>query len=50
MENRGGDNVQATLKVRPFYSGRDFHSTQRENGSFNLAAEVRNERRSLSIL
>jgi len=24
----GGDNVQATLKVRPFYSGRDFHSTQ----------------------
>jgi predicted glycogen debranching enzyme len=40
----GGDNVQATLKVRPFYSGRDFHSTQRENGSFNFAADVRNER------
>jgi predicted glycogen debranching enzyme len=28
-----------TLKVRPFFSGRDFHSTQHENGAFRFGAE-----------
>ncbi len=27
---------EATLRIRPFFSGRDFHSTQHENGSFRF--------------
>src|SRR5207249_2475206 len=33
-----------TLRVRPFLSGRDFHSTHHENGSFKFAAEQDGER------
>jgi predicted glycogen debranching enzyme len=32
------------LKVRPFLSGRDFHSTHHENGSFKFDAEQNGER------
>lgn len=32
------------LKVRPFLSGRDFHSTHHENGSFHFEAEQNGER------
>jgi predicted glycogen debranching enzyme len=32
------------LKVRPFLSGRDFHSTHHENGSFKFLAERDHER------
>jgi predicted glycogen debranching enzyme len=32
------------LKVRPFLSGRDFHSTHHENGSFRFEADKRGER------
>ena len=32
------------LKVRPFLSGRDFHSTHHENGAFKFAAEQNGER------
>ena len=32
------------LKVRPFLSGRDFHSTHHENGSFKFEAEQSGER------
>jgi predicted glycogen debranching enzyme len=32
------------LKVRPFLSGRDFHSTHHENGSFKFEAEQKGER------
>jgi predicted glycogen debranching enzyme len=34
----------AKLKVRPFLSGRDFHSTHHENGSFKFAADQSGER------
>jgi predicted glycogen debranching enzyme len=34
----------ATLKVRPLLSGRDFHSTHHENGSFKFVAERDGER------
>jgi predicted glycogen debranching enzyme len=34
----------AKLKVRPFLSGRDFHSTHHENGSFKFLADQSNER------
>ena len=34
----------AKLKVRPFFSGRDFHSTHHENGSFKFVAEQKGER------
>jgi predicted glycogen debranching enzyme len=37
-------NVSAKLKVRPFLSGRDFHSTHHENSAFRFAAEMRSER------
>jgi predicted glycogen debranching enzyme len=37
-----GDS-DATLKVRPFLSGRDFHSTHHENGSFRFDAEQKGE-------
>ena len=33
-----------TLKVRPFLSGRNFHSTHHENGAFRFAAEQNGER------
>jgi predicted glycogen debranching enzyme len=32
------------LKVRPFFSGRDFHSTHHENGSFKFEADQSGER------
>jgi predicted glycogen debranching enzyme len=32
------------LRVRPFLSGRDFHSTHHENGAFKFAAEQNGER------
>src|SRR5438874_8133056 len=32
------------LRVRPFLSGRDFHSTQHENGSFKFVADQNGER------
>src|SRR5262249_34348092 len=32
------------LKVRPFLSGRDFHSTHHENGAFRFVAEQNRER------
>jgi len=32
------------LKVRPFLSGRDFHSTHHENGAFKFVAEKNGER------
>jgi predicted glycogen debranching enzyme len=31
------------LRVRPFFSGRDFHSLQHENGAFRFAAEEKGE-------
>jgi predicted glycogen debranching enzyme len=34
----------AKLKVRPFLSGRDFHSTHHENGAFRLEADQSGER------
>jgi predicted glycogen debranching enzyme len=36
--------VDVKLKVRPFLSGRDFHSTHHENGAFKFAAEQSGER------
>src|ERR1700751_3727818 len=38
------DAIPAKLKVRPFFSGRDFHSTHHENGAFKLVAEQDGER------
>jgi predicted glycogen debranching enzyme len=38
------DDSDLKLKVRPFLSGRDFHSTHHENGSFKFAAEQDGER------
>jgi predicted glycogen debranching enzyme len=38
------DAIPAKLKVRPFFSGRDFHSIHHENGSFKFAAEQNGER------
>ena len=35
---------QASLIVRPFLSGRDFHGTHHENGALNFAAEVAGDR------
>jgi len=37
-------NIDLKLKVRPFLSGRDFHSTHHENGSFRFDAEQNGER------
>jgi predicted glycogen debranching enzyme len=34
----------ASLLVRPFLSGRDFHATHHENGVFNSAAEIAGDR------
>jgi predicted glycogen debranching enzyme len=43
-----GSTIPATadlkLKVRPFLSGRDFHSTHHENGAFRFGAEQNGER------
>jgi predicted glycogen debranching enzyme len=38
------DEVPITLNVRPFLSGRDFHSTHHENGAFKFSAEQNGER------
>jgi predicted glycogen debranching enzyme len=38
------DVVSAKLKVRPFLSGRDFHSTHHENSAFKFVAEQNGER------
>jgi predicted glycogen debranching enzyme len=40
----GSEDPAITLKVRPFLSGRDFHSTHHENGSFKFIAEQDAER------
>jgi len=37
-------NGSASLFVRPFLSGRDFHGTHHENGALNFAAEVAGDR------
>jgi predicted glycogen debranching enzyme len=39
----GGGRGDVSLKVRPFLSGRDFHSTHHENGSFRFEAEQSGE-------
>jgi predicted glycogen debranching enzyme len=38
------DDTTIRLKVRPFLSGRDFHSTHHENGAFKFGAEQNGER------
>jgi len=38
------DDATIKLKVRPFLSGRDFHSTHHENGAFKFDAEQNGER------
>ena len=40
----GMDAAEIKLKVRPFLSGRDFHSTHHENSSFKFEAEQTGER------
>jgi len=40
----GSEESAITLNVRPFLSGRDFHSTHRENGAFKFGAEQGGER------
>src|SRR5215467_14427458 len=37
------DSIPAKLRVRPFFSGRDFHSTHHENGAFKFVAEQNGE-------
>jgi predicted glycogen debranching enzyme len=37
-------NGPASLLVRPFLSGRDFHATHHENGLFNFGAEIAGDR------
>jgi glycogen debranching enzyme, archaeal type, putative len=39
-----GNDREVKLRVRPFLSGRDFHSTHHENGSFKFEAEQSGER------
>src|SRR5205807_594389 len=36
-------NTEAKLEVRPFFSGRDFHSLQSENDAFRFDAETNGE-------
>jgi predicted glycogen debranching enzyme len=36
--------AQATLTVKPFFSGRDYHSLQRENGAFRFDPAIGNGR------
>jgi predicted glycogen debranching enzyme len=38
------DEGPIILNVRPFFSGRDFHSTHHENGAFRFSAEQNGER------
>src|SRR5438552_2176751 len=38
------DSTSVKLKVRLFFSGRDFHSTHHENGSFRFQVDVSGER------
>jgi len=38
------DSTPVKLKVRPFFSGRDFHSAHHENGSFRFQIHVSGER------
>jgi len=38
------DAIPVKLKVRPFLSGRDFHSTHHENGAFKFFADQNGER------
>jgi len=38
------DRSSMILRVRPFLSGRDFHSTHHENGSFRFEVEVNGQR------
>jgi predicted glycogen debranching enzyme len=38
------DGAPIILNVRPFLSGRDFHSTHRENGAFKFSAQQNGER------
>src|SRR5437773_11639790 len=38
------NDADLKLKVRPFLSGRDFHSTHHENGSFKFSGEQSDER------
>src|SRR5205823_2099102 len=38
------DSTAVKLKVQPFFSGRDFHSTHHENGSFRFQVDVSGER------
>jgi predicted glycogen debranching enzyme len=40
----GTDDSHLKLRVRPFLSGRDFHSTHHENTSFRFEAEQKGER------
>jgi predicted glycogen debranching enzyme len=40
----GGDSGPVKLKVRPFFSGRDFHSAHHENASFRFQVDVSGER------
>jgi glycogen debranching enzyme len=37
-------NAAASLLVRPFLSGRDFHATHHENGLLNFSAEIAEDR------
>jgi hypothetical protein len=39
----GGSSASARLRIRPLLSGRDFHSTHHENGSFRFEATRRLE-------
>jgi predicted glycogen debranching enzyme len=39
-----GNDLDVKLTVRPFLSGRDFHSTHHENGAFKFVAEQNSER------
>ena len=39
-----GATQPATLRVRPFFSGRDYHALQHENGAFRFAPEGRDGR------
>ena len=44
LDQPGSTPPATTLKVRPFFSGRDFHSTHHENGSFRFQVDVSGER------
>jgi predicted glycogen debranching enzyme len=44
LDQPGSTPPATTLKVRPFFSGRDFHSTHHENGSFRFQVDVNGER------